>query len=94
MVKSALIIRDTEKLSQIGLTTEERKAIYCHELWHCFSANQQKSKDSERNIDDEVDSDTFAVEKCDIFPYVLEKALAKSYEYKIQNIGKRVGLTQ
>ena len=90
----ALIIRDKEKLSEIGLTTEERKAIYCHELGHCFSSNQQKSKNSERNIDDEVDSDTFAVEKCDISPYVLEKALAKSYEYEIQNIGKKVGLTQ
>ena len=86
--------KQKEKLSEIGLTTEERKAIYCHELGHCFSTNQQKSKNSERNIDDEVDSDTFAVEKCGISPYVLEKALAKSYEYEIQNIGKKVGLTQ
>lgn len=61
----ALIIRDKEKLLEIGLTTEERKAIYCHELGHCFSTK-----------------------------YVLEKALAKSYEYEIQNIGKKVGLTQ
>ena len=63
-------------------------------MGHCFSHNQQESKNNSRNIDDEVDSDTFAVEKCDISPYVLEKALAKSYEYEIQNIGKRVGLTQ
>jgi len=52
-------------------------------LGHCFSHNQQESKNNSRNIDDEVDSDTFAVEKCDISPYVLEKALAKSYEYEI-----------
>lgn len=63
-------------------------------MGHCFSPNQQESKNNKRNIDDEVDSDTFAVEKCDISPYVLEKALAKSYEYEIQNIGKREGLTQ
>lgn len=63
-------------------------------MGHCFSHNQQESTDNSRNIDDEVDSDTFAVEKCDISPYILEKALAKSYEYEIQNIGKKVGLTQ
>lgn len=63
-------------------------------MGHCFSPNQQENKNSKRNIDDEVDSDTFAVEKCDISPYVLENALVKSYEYEIQNIGKREGLTQ
>lgn len=34
------------------------------------------------------------MEQCDISPYVLEKALAKSYEYEIKNIGSVVGLTQ
>lgn len=63
-------------------------------MGHCFSHNQKESKNNSRNIDNEVDSDTFAIEKCDISPYVLEKALAKSYEYEIQNIGKKVGLTQ
>lgn len=53
-----------------GLTAEERKAIYCHELGHCFSHNQQESKGNERNICDEVDSDTFAVEQCGISPYI------------------------
>lgn len=56
--------------------------------------NQHNSNSSERDINDEVDSDSFAVEQCDISPYVLEKALAKSYEYEIKNIGKKVGLTQ
>ncbi len=77
-----------------GLTAEERKAIYCHELGHCFSHNQQESKGNERNICDEVDSDTFAVEQCGISPYILEKALAKSYEYEIRNIGQKTDLTQ
>ena len=75
---------------QIG----ESKAIYCHELGHCFSHNQQEAKSTGRNIEDELDSDTFAVEVCDISPYILEKALAKSYEYEIKNIGQKVGLTQ
>ena len=77
-----------------GLTSEERKAIYCHELGHCFSHNQQSSKGNERNICDEIDSDTFAVEQCGISPYILEKALAKSYEYEIRNIGQKTDLTQ
>lgn len=42
----------------------------------------------------EVDSDTFAVEQCNISPYVLERALAKSYEYEIRNISEKLGLTQ
>ena len=40
------------------------------------------------------DSDTFAVEQCGISPYILEKALAKSYEYEIRNIGQKTDLTQ
>lgn len=42
----------------------------------------------------EVDSDTFAVEQCNISPYILERALAKSYEYEIRNISEKLGLTQ
>ena len=71
------------------MTPEERKAIYCHELGHCFSNNQKKSTSSERNISDEVDSDTFAVKQCGISPYTLERALARSYEYEIKNIPKK-----
>ena len=79
----------------LGLNAEDRRAIYCHEFGHCFSKNQQGVKKKEkRNIYDEVDSDTFAVEQCGISPYVLERALAKTYEYDIKNIGKRKNLTQ
>ena len=77
-----------------GLTSEERKAIYCHELGHCFSHNQQSSKENERKIYNEVDSDTFAVEQCDISPHVLESALEKTYEYEIRNIAQKTDLTQ
>ena len=74
------------------MTPEEKKAIYCHELGHCFSNNQKKSTSSERNISDEVDSDTFAVKQCGISPYTLERALARSYEYEIKNIPKKIFL--
>lgn len=92
--KVALVIRDKKKLLDMGLTSEERKAIYCHELGHCFSHNQQESKGKGRNILDEIDSDTFAVKECGISPYTLEKALQKTYEYEIRNIGQKADLTQ
>ena len=76
------------------MTEEERKAIYCHELGHCFSNNQQNNKGKKRCIEDEIDSDKFAVEQCDISPYILESALAKSYNYEIENIFKKKNLTQ
>ena len=92
--KVALIIRNKELLEKMGLTTEERKAIYCHELGHSFSINQQNDTREGRQIDKEIDSDTFAVEKCGILPSVLERALAKTYEYEIKNIPNKKGLTQ
>jgi hypothetical protein len=78
----------------MGFTTEERRAIYCHELGHCFSSNQGQNKNSKRNIDDEVDSDTFAVKQCDVPPRVLKSALKKSYEYEIAHIDSKKDLTQ
>lgn len=90
---TALIIRDKEKMLEMGFNAEERKAMYCHELGHCFSENQKFAKLNERNIFDEVDSDSFAVKKCDILPNVLESALAKSYEYEIKNINNKTNLT-
>ena len=92
--KIALIIRDKEKLLQMGLTAEKRKAIYCHELGHCFSINQKNKIQKGRDVFEEVDSDTFAVKQCGISPYVLERALAKSYEYEIKNISRKKSLTQ
>lgn len=89
----ALIIRDKEKLMDMGLNSDERKAIYCHELGHCYSENQQGEVKG-REILSEVDSDSFAVEKCDISPYVLESALAKTYEYSIKSIPTKEGLTK
>lgn len=68
--------------------------MYCHELGHCFSVNQQENKKKPRNAMDEIDSDTFAVEKCDISPYVLEMALAKTYEYEIKNSVNKPGMTK
>lgn len=92
--KIALIIRDKNILLQMGLTTEERKAIYCHELGHCFSINQKNKVQKGRDVFEEVDSDTFAVKQCGISPYILERALQKSYEYEIKNMSKKNGLTQ
>lgn len=92
--KIALILRDKVQLEEIGLTPQERTAIYCHELGHCFSVNQGHIGLGERNIADEVDSDTFAVKQCGIKPELLESALAKSYEYEIKNMGKKKNLTQ
>lgn len=91
----ALIIRNKELLQQIGFTTEERKAIYCHELGHVFSKNQL-SNDSKtaRQIDNEIDSDIFAVEKCKIDPEILESALKKTYEYEINQVTKKKNITQ
>ncbi len=82
----ALIFRDKEILMSMKLNSEERKAIYCHELGHCFSENQKGIKNRERAIEHEIDSDTFAVEKCDISVDVLESALKKTYEYNIASI--------
>lgn len=83
--KIALIIRDKEKLvNGIGLSSNERTAIYCHELGHCFSKNQNHDGNPKRNISDEVDADTFAVKTCGISPYVLEEALKKTYNYEIK----------
>lgn len=92
--KIALIIRDKNILLQMGLTTEERKAIYCHELGHCFSINQKNKVQKGSDVFEEVDSDTFAVKQCGISPYILERALQKSYEYEIKNMSKKKGLTQ
>ena len=93
--KIALIIRDKDLLLKMGLTSEERKAIYCHELGHSFSVNQQKcSRDKGRQIYEEVDSDTFAVEKCGISPEAVESALKKTYEYEINHIYEKKNLTQ
>ena len=39
----ALIIRNKEKLLKMGLNAQERKAIYCHELGHCFSLKQKNT---------------------------------------------------
>lgn len=82
----ALIFRDKGILLDMKLNAEERKAIYCHELGHCFSEKQKGIKNKERVIEDEVDSDTFAVEKCGILVDVLESALKKTYEYNIASI--------
>lgn len=83
----ALIFRDKGILMSMELNAEERKCIYCHELGHCFSENQKGIKDRKRAIEYEVDSDTFAVEKCGISVDVLESALKKTYEYYIASIG-------
>ena len=93
--KVALIIRNMDLLLKMGLTSEERKAMYCHELGHSFSVNQQKcSRNEGRQIDEEVDSDTFAVEKCGIPPEIVESALKKTYEYEINHINEKKNLTQ
>lgn len=84
--KVALIIRDKKNYQKCGLTDEERKAIYCHELGHCFSHNQKESTNGGRNTSDEIDSDNFAVKYCGVSPYTLERALAKSYEYEIKKL--------
>lgn len=89
----ALIIRNMELLLRMGFTAEERKAIYCHELGHIFSINQQNSSIG-RQIDEEIDSDTFAVEKCGISPEILESTLRKTYEYEIAHISEKQSLTQ
>lgn len=85
----ALIFRDKGILMSMELNAEERKAIYCHELGHCFSEKQKEIKSSERAIEYEVDSDTFAVEKCGISVDVLKSALKKTYEYNIASIRTR-----
>ena len=41
-----------------------------------------------------MDSDTFAVKYCGISPYILEKALAKSFEYEMKDIGRKKDVTQ
>ena len=92
--KIALVLRNKELLEKMGFTTEERKAIYCHELGHVFSINQKNDIRNGRQIDKEIDSDTFAVEKCGMLPSVLESALAKTYEYEIKHLESKEGLTQ
>lgn len=91
----ALIIRDKELLLKMGFSKEERKAIYCHELGHSFSENQQiENNDDKRCIETEINCDTFAIEKCGISSEILENALRKTYEYEIKNIDKKQNMTQ
>ena len=81
----------------MGLNAEERKVIYCHELGHCFSPNQTKMRDElteEERCMYEIDTDTFAVEQCDMSPYVLKSALEKTYTYGIKSIEKKPHLTK
>lgn len=95
--KVALVLRNKEKLLKMNLNSEERRAIYCHELGHCFSEKQKNRKNDskhERTIEDEIDSDSFAIKKCGISPIILESALKKTYEYEIGNIKNRGDLTQ
>lgn len=82
---TACIVRNKEKMLEMGLTTKERNAIYCHELGHCFSEKQQSSTSKERTIEDEIDSDTFAVEKCGVELGVLASSLKKTMEYNLNN---------
>ena len=91
----ALIIRDNEWFQKIGFTSEETNAIYCHELGHIFSKNQLSNNGKEgRETEKEIDSDTFAVEKCGINPEILESALKKTYEYEISHIKEKENMTQ
>ena len=91
----ALIIRNKELMKKMGFSVEERKAIYCHELGHIFSKNQLSDKNRLwREIDDEIDSDTFAVKECKVEPEILEGALKKTYEYEINQITKKENMTQ
>lgn len=78
----------------MGLSSEERKAIYCHELGHSFSNTQQEGSGNVRQIIEEIDIDTFAAEKCDIDPKILENALRKTYEYEINHISEKENMTQ
>lgn len=89
----ALVLRDKSIMQKIGLNPEERKAIYCHELGHFFSDNQKNSSSKKREIADEVDSDTFAVEECDVPTDVLERALRKTYEYYVAKAKKDTNMT-
>lgn len=89
----ALVLRDKSIMQKIGLNPEERRAIYCHELGHCFSDNQKNSSSKKREIADEVDSDTFAVEKCEVPIDVLESALSKTHEYYVEKAGKDTNMT-
>ena len=80
-----IVIRNMEKLKLRGYTEDEIMAIMAHELGHLFSENQQVERISnERALDEEIDSDTFAVEKCGIRPEVLESALRKDYNFKMR----------
>ena len=82
-------------MQKMGFSVEERKAIYCHELGHIFSKNQLSDKNRLwREIDDEIDSDTFAVKECKVEPEILEGALKKTYEYEINQITKKENMTQ
>ncbi len=82
-----LIIRNKVKLEARGYTPDEVMAIMAHELGHLFSDNQ-KDKDGtdDRTVEDELDSDKFAVEKCGIDPEVLESALRKDYNFKMKQL--------
>lgn len=80
-----IVVRNRKKLEIRGYTEDEIMAIISHELGHLFSENQQEEKISKgRVLDDELDSDTFAVEKCGIKPEVLESALKKDYLFKMK----------
>ena len=77
-----------------NLSDFDKKLVCAHELGHCFSPNQQENSGTGRKISEEVDSDTFAVKYCDISPHILERALAKSFEYEMKDIGRKKDVTQ
>ncbi len=80
-----IIIRNRDKLEEREYTEDGIVAIMAHELGHLFSENQQGEKNSDgRILDDEIDSDTFAVQKCGIKPKVLESALRRDYNFKMR----------
>ncbi len=89
----ALVLRDKNKMMEIGFDTNERRAIYCHEIGHCFSEKQKNSSNKERLIEDEVDSDTFAIKECGIDPEVMMSAVKKTYKYYISEIRNTPNIT-
>ncbi len=64
-------------IDKMGLTSEERKCIYYHEIAHKISPNQKQG--TKRLLENEIDADTFAINELGADPNAMHSALIKTY---------------
>lgn len=82
--KAPIIIKNKKVMDEMNLNLEERRAIYCHELGHYYNQKEVGNSKKERLIDDEINSDNFAIKKLKVKPEIMENTLKKMRKYYIE----------